>query len=228
MKPLSKHQNEKWVDEFLDKSLRVLDICGISKEFISQSKENVREFQSCLRRRSRKGDSSAILEMSIHKYISFRKKMKKDSKKSIGILRQIDQEIVGSSAILDVNQHVSAIIRVLREVNSISILIFQSVLAFLSSAQSLKKSSKWSLVSRLIHKGKVASFEDSSKDCFNEFESVDVALRGLCRNDGVQIQTVQSRLESLEGSIESVENELEAMFRRLIRSRTCLLNVFSC
>lgn len=43
---LPKHPNEKWVDEFLD-------ICGITNEIVPQSKENVKDFQSCLKRRKR-------------------------------------------------------------------------------------------------------------------------------------------------------------------------------
>lgn len=230
---LSKHQNEKWVDEFLDKSLRVLDICGITKEIVSQSKENVRDLQSSLRRRrNKKGDSSVSnIEISITKYTSFRKQMKKHVKRSIAEMKQIDQEIVSStssSSILDVDQHVSALIRVLREVNSTSISIFQSTLFFLlANPQSSRTNNKWSLVSRLLmHKGTVACEDHHKESLLNEFESVDAALRTLiCKND--QIQNVQNKLQNLEAGIENVENELEAMFRCLIRSRTSLLNVFS-
>ncbi|XP_027078762.1 uncharacterized protein LOC113777991 [Coffea eugenioides] len=74
----SQHQNQKWGEEFLDGSSRLVDICGISREIIFQLKENVRDFQSSLRRR--KGDSST--ETSIANYTSLRRKTKKDAQRS--------------------------------------------------------------------------------------------------------------------------------------------------
>ncbi|KAL3525209.1 hypothetical protein ACH5RR_013581 [Cinchona calisaya] len=214
---ISQHQNEKWADEFLDGSLRLVDICGITRDVVSQFKENVRDLQSSLRRR--KGDLS--MEISITKYNSFRKKMKKDAKKSISALKEID----GCCS-----EDVSSVIRVLREVNSTSIAIFQNVFLFLSAQSSKPKPRKWSLVSRLVNKGKVGCENDSQK-VENELENVDLALHCLCRNvqsENEKIQLVQNRLETLEGGIEGVENGLEGLFRCLIRSRTSLLNILSC
>ncbi|XP_027179027.1 uncharacterized protein LOC113777990 [Coffea eugenioides] len=222
---LSQHQKQKWGEQLLDNSVRILDICGITREIVSQFKENVKDLQSSLRRR--KGDSST--ETSVTKYTCFRKKMKKDAKRSIAALKQIDHEI-SASAIMDLDdQHISSVIRVLREVNTTSIAIFQNVLLFLTSQSPKSKPSKWSLVSRLVNKKKVG-FEDQ-QEVENEFESVDSALHSLCRNDqseNEKIQSVQNRLETLEASIEGLENGLEGLFRCLIRSRTSLLNIISC
>ncbi|CAI9111023.1 OLC1v1011156C1 [Oldenlandia corymbosa var. corymbosa] len=216
---LSQQSNQKLGDEFVDGSLRILDVCGITREIVSQFKENVRDLQSSLRRR--KGDSG------INNYACFRKKMKNDAKRYSAALKQID----ASSALLDLDdQHTSAVIRVLREVYSISVSIFQSVWLFLSGQSTKPKTSKWALVSRLVHKEK-AGCEDHQQEGVNELENVDSAVNSLCRNDqspNGKIQIVQSKLESLEATIESMENGLEGMFRCLIRSRTTLLNIFSC
>ncbi|KAF7809605.1 DUF241 domain protein [Senna tora] len=49
---ISHHQNEPCVEELLEASLRVLDICGITKDtLLLQIKENVRSLHSALRRR---------------------------------------------------------------------------------------------------------------------------------------------------------------------------------
>nr|CAN69954.1 hypothetical protein VITISV_032881 [Vitis vinifera] len=45
---LSHHLNEKWVDELLDGSVRLLDICGSTRDAISQLKQNARDLQSAL------------------------------------------------------------------------------------------------------------------------------------------------------------------------------------
>ncbi|KAM7520022.1 hypothetical protein LguiB_018984 [Lonicera macranthoides] len=189
---LSHYQNEKWVDEFLDGSVRILDICGSLRDLMSQIKENVRDLQSALRRR--KGDLS--LESSITKYTSFQKKMKKETKRFIASLKQMEAK-TAASAILDVDHHVSAVIILLRKVSTVGFSIFQSALLFVSVPVSKPKLRKWSLVSKLIYKSKVA--------CEIQLENV----------------------ERLEGSIEGIENGLEGAFRGLVRTRASLLNTIS-
>ncbi|KAG9145247.1 hypothetical protein Leryth_008184 [Lithospermum erythrorhizon] len=108
-----------------------LDVCSITKDVTSQLlKENVRELQSSLRRK--KGDLS--VGASITKYTSFRNKMKKDAKRCVSTLKKMDQ--VMEASILDVDQEVSSIMRMVREVNALTISIFQSVLV-LSKTKSL-------------------------------------------------------------------------------------------
>ncbi|KAK4711666.1 hypothetical protein R3W88_006179 [Solanum pinnatisectum] len=213
LQALSQCQNKKWVDEILDKSVRFLDICGTTRELVSQFKENVKDVQSSLRRR--KGD------LSINNYTTFRKKMKKEAKSSITALKRMDHEEVVDVMEID-DQLVSAVIRILREVATIGISVFQMVLNFLSAPIS-KPISKWSLVSRLANKG--------DQENVNEMESVDVALSSLSKpgaNEMEKIQFVQSKLERVEAHFECIENGIDNIFRCLIRSRSTLLNVVSC
>ncbi|KAH0718319.1 hypothetical protein KY290_014912 [Solanum tuberosum] len=212
LQSLSQCQNKKWVDEILDKSVRFLDICGTTRDLMSQFKENVKDVQSSLRRR--KGD------LSINNYTTFRKKMKKEAKSLITALKRMDHEEVVVMEVDD--QLVSAVIRILREVTTIGISVFQMVLNFLSAPIS-KPISKWSLVSRLVNKG--------DQDNVNEIESVDVALSSLSKcgpNEMEKIQFVQSKLETVEAHFECIESGLDNIFRCLIRSRSTLLNVISC
>ncbi|XP_015065371.1 uncharacterized protein LOC107010606 [Solanum pennellii] len=214
LQSLSQCQNKKWVDEILDKSVRFLDVCGITRELVSQFKENVKDVQSSLRRR--KGD------LSINNYTTFRKKMKKEAKNLITALKRMDHEEVVDVMEID-DQLVSAVIRVLREVATIGISVFQMVLSFLS-APICKPISKWSLVSRLVNKG-------GDQDNVNEIESVDAALSSLSKcdpNEMEKIQFVLSKLERVEAHFECIENGLDNIFRCLIRSRSTLLNVVSC
>ncbi|KAA8547567.1 hypothetical protein F0562_003996 [Nyssa sinensis] len=220
---LSQHQHEKWVDVLLDGSMRLLDICGITRDVVSQIKEHVRDLQSALRRR--KGDLS--IESSIAKYTCFRKKMKKDAKQLIAALKQMDNKIE-ALPLLDLDHHVSSVIGVLMEVRAMSISTFQTLLLFLSVPVSKPRPTRWLLVSKLLHKGAVAC-EDQCAN-LNELESVDIVLQALCRcgsSEGDKMQIAQNSLEALEGSIEVIENSLECMFRHLIKARASLLNIVS-
>ncbi|XP_055805363.1 uncharacterized protein LOC129874146 [Solanum dulcamara] len=214
LQALCQCQNKKWIDEILDKSVRFLDICGTTRELVSQIKENVKDVQSSLRRR--KGD------LSTNNYTTFRKKMKKETKSLITALKIMDHEKV--DGVMEVDHHlVSAVIRVLREVATIGISVFQMVLNFLSAPIS-KPISKWSLVSRLVNKG-------GEQENVNEIDSVEVALCSLSKcgpNEVEKIQFMQSKLETEEAHFECIENGLDNIFRCLIRSRSTLLNVVPC
>ncbi|XP_039069602.1 uncharacterized protein LOC120216170 [Hibiscus syriacus] len=215
---LSVHRHEKCVDELLDRYVRLLDICGIERDYMFQIKEQVRVLQSSLRRR--KGVSS--IEDGILRYTSFRKEMRKQAKKVIFKLKQMDDKL-DASPCLDQDHHFSAVIRILRQVNVTNTSIFQSLFSFLSAPVSSKRT-RWSLVAKLMHKGVVACEEE--QDVVNEFESVDSAL---CRHafDVDKMQIAHKRLVALESSIEGVENKLECLFWKLLRARTSLLNIIS-
>ncbi|KAH0700101.1 hypothetical protein KY284_014316 [Solanum tuberosum] len=215
LQSLSQCQNKKWVDEILDKSVRFLDICSTTREIVSQFKENVKDVQSSLRRRKE--------DLSINNYTTFRKKMKKEAKSLITALKRMDHEEVVDVMEVD-DQLISAVIRVLREVATMGILVYQMLLNYLSASNS-KPISKWSLVSRLVNKGV------DQGNTVNEIESVDAALSSLSKcgpNEMEKIQFVQSKLERVEAHFECIEKGLDNIFRCLIRSRSTLLNVVSC
>ncbi|RVX16807.1 hypothetical protein CK203_005880 [Vitis vinifera] len=141
---ISHHQHEKWVEELLDGSVSLLDVCGTTRDVISEFKENVGDLQSALRRR--KGD--VCIESSINNYICSRKKMNKDAKKLLAAIKKMDNK-AGASPLLDQDHQLSTVIKVLRDVNAMSISIFQSLVLFLSSPVLKSKPSRWSLVSNL-------------------------------------------------------------------------------
>nr|GME12773.1 uncharacterized protein LOC109167639 [Ipomoea batatas] len=175
LQALSQSQNQKWVDGILEKSVRLLDICGLARDCISQLKEHLRDLQSSLRRR--KGDSS------ITRYTSFVKKMNKDAKKSIAAIKKIDDEIEGSTP-FDVHRDISAVIKALREASAVSTSIFQSVLLFLSVPVSKPKPSRWSLVSKLVQSGRVACEYQHNNTC--------------------NLETLEAQLEDIENKMESI------------------------
>jgi hypothetical protein len=219
---ISHHQGEKCVEEVLDGSMRILDICGITRDTILQIKENVQALHSSLRRR--KGDSS--VERSVAEYKFFTKKMKKNVNKLITSLKQMDSKF-GMSSILELDHHLSCLIRVFREVIVMNLSVFQFILSFLTLSSSKSKTTKWKFVTKLMHKG-VITCEDNS-DSINELQCVKVTLNTLLSEgtNGENMQAAHERLEALENAIETIENDLENLFRRLIKSRASLLNIIS-
>nr|GFA71974.1 hypothetical protein [Tanacetum cinerariifolium]GFB47794.1 hypothetical protein [Tanacetum cinerariifolium] len=211
---MSQEQNKKWVDELVDESVKFLDICGSTSDMLSESKEYSREIYSCLRRR--KGDLN--VENSITKYNCFRKKMKKDVKGLVASLKQVDNMINGAGlVVVDSDNHqLVAVIRALIGISEMTVFVFESLLMFLSSPVS--KQNKWSIVvSKLVHKRRVACEDHQEQVVENEFERVDNALKKLCKDGSLSdVQIAQCRLETLGAQIERMESGLECMFRSCI------------
>lgn len=221
-----REQNEKWVDELLDGSLRLLDVCTAAKDALIHTKECAREIQSIMRRR-RGGKSGFTNE--VRKYLASRKVVKKAVCKALGTLRTSQKKSTFSSTNKD-NVTV-ALIGVLREVEAVSLTVFESLLSFISGAKSASKMRGWSFVSKLMLTKKVGCEEDKTE--INEFADVDAALSSLvCQETSnsdsmVDSENVQSELQQLEMCSQDLEEGLECLFRRLIKNRVSLLNTLS-
>ncbi|KAI3717097.1 hypothetical protein L1987_68456 [Smallanthus sonchifolius] len=179
-------KDDKLVDELLERSMSVLDVCGSIKDAMEQVKEGIRNIQSALRRRKEglKSDSLSVWKM-------------KDAKRAILALKQIDNKMV-DIALLDLDHHLSSLIISLRDTSALSVSIFGSLIAFNSIFVSKPKSTKWTIVSGLIHKRKRA---------------------------GVDQPHISN--EALESHIEVIVDCLECMSRTLIKARVSLLNIRS-
>ena len=77
---LAQEQNQKWFNELLDGSLRLLDVCGIARDALLQTKECTRELQSTPRRRH---GSKMELAREVEKYLASRKAVKKAMQKAL-------------------------------------------------------------------------------------------------------------------------------------------------
>ncbi|KAE9584807.1 hypothetical protein Lalb_Chr25g0282301 [Lupinus albus] len=128
------------------------------------------------------------------------------------------------SLVLNQDQDVAALIRVLREVIAMNMSIFQLILSFLAFYSSKSKISKWLKVAKLMQKG-VQSCEESS----NELQCVDAALSTFLSDttNVEEMQATRDSLAALENAIESLENGLENILRFLIKTRTSILNIMS-
>ena len=77
---LAKEQHQKWFNELLDGSLRLLDVCEFARDALLQTKECTREFQSTLCRRQ---GSRMELTREIEKYLASRKVVKRATQKAL-------------------------------------------------------------------------------------------------------------------------------------------------
>ncbi|KAL9662900.1 hypothetical protein QQ045_027735 [Rhodiola kirilowii] len=211
------HQSEQWAGDLFDASVKILDVCCTSRDTVLEVKRHVQEIQSAIRRR--KGDSG--VERSISSYKSFRKSLKRDATKMIAALKKTDIKI-RASAVTSADIDRLRIIRVLTEATTITISIFESLLMiFLGTSLSCTTTTKWSFVPRLMNK-RVAACD---KEILNEFLNADAAL---VKSASSEVSSdALDKLATLEMSLGGLEDCLENVFRCLLRSRVCMLNIMS-
>ncbi|KAK2435381.1 hypothetical protein QL285_020445 [Trifolium repens] len=203
---LAQECNEKSVDELLERSLRILDICSAAKDFLSLSKENMHELQSVIRRRGIKTG----LTLEGVKYLALRKNMKKQIRKALVNLKSMKNELIVSS---------SPMLGFLKEAEAVTLCSLEHLLLFISDPKGNSKHSRWSAISKLMHSNRAVC--DSHESETNEFEKMDAALKSS------STENFQSHMENLEMCIQDLEIGVEQISRKLIRNRVSLLNIFN-
>ncbi|OVA15635.1 Protein of unknown function DUF241 [Macleaya cordata] len=216
-------RNEKWVEQVLDGSLRLLDVCGTTRDVLLQMKESVQDLESSLRRR--KGGEFCVAN-DVAAYISSRKKVSKVISKCLGDLKRIENNNISP---LDKEPEVASMIR---QVERITLSMFESILSFTSGSKARSKPiNGWSLVSKVMHSKRIACQETEMN--INEMEKVDVALKTFLGHKSSsckeidELHNVKKQLVALEMSIQGLEDGLECVFRHLMRTRVSLLNILS-
>ena len=211
---LAQEQCEKLVNELLDGSLRLLDVCDMARNALLQAKECTRELQSTMRRRP---DNKMEITREVEKYVASRKGVKKSMKK---ILKDMQTKI-------NYNTEDILIVSLLKDIEAATLIGFESLLTFIAKSKSQSKSSSWSLVSKLVHHKRVAC-ECEETDA-NEFEMVDAALQSLISHKPSKYSllngNVQTWLRKLELNIQDLEEMLECLSRSIVKTRVSLLNI---
>ncbi|KAM6541122.1 hypothetical protein CsatB_005569 [Cannabis sativa] len=204
----SQSRQEKWVDELVDGSLRLLDICSAAKDAVLHTKECARDIQSTMRRK-------VSLESEIEKYSASRKVVKKAIQKALKCLKGAESKSSASPSTKD--DEITALVIVLREVEAVTLASFESLLSFISGPKTQSKLGGWSLVSKIMQSKRVGCDED----VVNEFAKVDAVLLSHETNKADQAML---ELKNLEMCVQDFEQILESLFRHLIKTRVCLLN----
>ncbi|KAK4284740.1 hypothetical protein QN277_001528 [Acacia crassicarpa] len=212
---LSQDCSRKLVDELLDGSLRLLEICNTAKDCLVLSKESLYEVQSAIRRRG-----AEAFTVGAGNYSSSRKNVKKEIRRAFVTIKGIRNELLVSST----NKE-NEMLSMLKEAEAVTVNTLESLLCFISDPKGQSKQSRWSVISKLMQPKRVAL--DSQEIGTNEFEKVDAALKSLTSQKNASTDTFQTELENLEMSIQDLEIRVECLSRKLIRNRVTLLNIFN-
>ena len=216
---LHEHQ-ENWVNNLLDGSLRLLDVCSAAKDALLHTKECTRELQSIIRRRG----GGLELTAEAKKFLTSRKVVKKAISKALENLKGNTK----NSNILSTNKdhQTVALMNLLQDVEVATLSTFQTILQFISGTTQ-SKSNSWGSISKLIQPKRVVCSQLTDE---SEFFQLDVALQCFVftKNRKVEgINDLQNHLEKTESCIQDLEEGLEFLFRRLIKIRVSLLNILN-
>ncbi|XP_049398915.1 uncharacterized protein LOC125862835 [Solanum stenotomum] len=205
------HQGqEKWTHEVSETSLRMLDVCGTTKDVLLLVKDHVHDLK-CTFRRISVGENS-ITENKFAPFHCHRKKLKKEMLKRLHSLKGMKNNtkcIDLSSSSIDNENNLMVVVNVLREVRVATMSILESLMALMSmpSPNATRKTSKGYFGSKLLMRvNSLSSWE---------------------KCDAMTLQCANKRLEAVELAIENLEGELECIIRRLIRTRVSLLNLLT-
>ncbi|CAL1372930.1 unnamed protein product [Linum trigynum] len=176
--------DQKCFNELLDGSLRLLDLCNVAKDALSQMKESVAELQSAIRRRQ------GGLEGETRRYLKSRKAVVKAIQK---VLKDVDSKKSTSPNNVET-------FSMLKEAESAVVEVLECLLTFIS--QSSPKPSSWSFVSKMK---RVAAASDE-----NEFADVDAALKTTKSGEEVQVhlKNLQPCIQDLEEGVECLFRRL--------------------
>ncbi|XP_044508831.1 uncharacterized protein LOC123227773 [Mangifera indica] len=203
------------VDELLNGSLRLLDICSIAKDALLQTKESVQGLQSIFRRRR---NDDVELASEVKKYLNSRKTVKKTIQKALKNLKGLNRQ---SSSPISEEYKSKATTSILKEVDLITFNVIESLLSLISGPKASSKLSNWSVVFKLMQPMKVVYAETNT----NEFEKVDAELSNFIDRKTSKSGNMQNQFKELESNIQDLEDRLESLMRRLIKTRVSFLNI---
>ncbi|MBA0877708.1 hypothetical protein Goshw_005226 [Gossypium schwendimanii] len=205
------------LEDVLDGSLRVLDVCGTIRYVLSRMREGLQGLESSLRRRTGR---ESCLEGEIRAYMVTRKEMNK----MIRNLKGMDRKC--KSVMLDNDSEMVSVVNMLREAEEISLSVFDSLLSFLLLPKLRSKPTGWPILSKLLHSRRALCDRMEA----TEAEKLEVELSLLKSSKDIKLEQVQKLLKDLEAfqaTIKETEGDLECIFRQLLKTRVSLLNILN-
>ncbi|WCJ31199.1 hypothetical protein M5689_012708 [Euphorbia peplus] len=191
----------------LNGSLHILDICDTVRDLFAQMKENVKELELSLRRR--KGNSSFTAE--VEAFMISRKNLNK-------VICKFQRNLRNKGRILSEASMENKSLDMLTSVEETSVTVFESILSIISQP----KSSTWSIVSKLLQ-----SKDETEATEMKKIEQELLVLKSSKDIKHEHVQNLVKGLKEMESSFQQVEEELECVYRQLLKTRVSLLNILN-
>ncbi|MCL7036705.1 hypothetical protein MKW94_006386 [Papaver nudicaule] len=171
-------QDGECLDSGLDGSIKLLDVCSIIRDILSQMKQSVQELQSSIRRRSNE----------VSDYMISRKKTTKVIRKCLSDLKN--------------NKKNETEVSILTKVEATTLAVFESLLSFVSELKQNK-----SLISKLMLNKKVSSHkcDQETSEVMEVDTAVKSLIKGIEVNSVQKtLKALEMTLQDLEDGVESV------------------------
>ncbi|GFP86952.1 hypothetical protein PHJA_000839000 [Phtheirospermum japonicum] len=201
---LTHEQGQNWINDLLEGSIKLVDLCEFSRDIVCLTKESIHELESSIRR---KADG-------INAYVASRKKMNKM------VNRCIKSSMSSSN---QTSTALPAIGTMLKEAESIDFSILKSVLILLSGENNKENKKSWSLLSKFTQSSSRVHSEVAQESCDEDLCWLNIH-KSQKNMDG---KNMLKQLKTSEMTIQEIEEGLEALFRSLVKTRVSLLNILS-
>ncbi|CAH1423466.1 unnamed protein product [Lactuca virosa] len=213
--------HKEQLNKFLDEHIGLLDLCSTTKDALLISLDYAKELQSVIRRK--KGNNHRLTS-SFEAYLSHRRKVKKAVCKTLSGL----QKHWSSSA--KEGQRTKSNINMLNEMRLNTMEVFESLLTFVHGSNTQSKPKGWSLVLKMMG-GDRAHCHQTLED--TEVKKVDHELHALItykktKSDSLVLDHIQEGLAEMEFSLLDLSEQVECLFRHLIKTRVSILNILNC
>ncbi|XP_051124683.1 uncharacterized protein LOC127247027 isoform X2 [Andrographis paniculata] len=213
---LTHEKGQELINGLLEGSLKLVDLCGFSKEIVGSIKESIQVLESSLRRH--KGEATSAVDFN--SYVASRNKIKKMAIKYAKSLTRFNKK---STEVAASDGDLNAVGTMLKEAEAHAFSALRSVLMLVSGEKEKLNQRNWSFLSKLTKTSRVHS-EVEQESSVNDLFNIPKSQKGV---DGINLQNTLKQLRASELMIQELEEGLEALFRSLVKTRVSLLNVLS-